>query len=141
MSISLNALGLHSCDIGNVFHTYISIKFYNFLLYRHYCSVASFYGEFLHVSTQRSGMYTSLLLMICYDFPWRFSVSMSAQISSVVQYSTVIYLLFITSFTKKYITLMCLVLLKLDLFSFIIRCMVMRLSWNMMLLYILYPCD
>ena len=65
---------------------------------------------------------------------------MSAQISSVVQYSTVIYLLFITSFTKKYITLMCLVFLKIDLFPFIIRSMVMRLYWNMMLLSTVYPC-
>ena len=38
----LNALGLHSCDIGNLFHMYILIKIYLFLLCRHSCSFASF---------------------------------------------------------------------------------------------------
>ena len=42
MSGRLNDLGLHYYDIGNLFHLYILIKIYLFLLCRHSCSLDSF---------------------------------------------------------------------------------------------------
>ena len=73
-----------------------------------------------------------LLIMIRYYFSWRGLVSTSTHIFSVGKYYTVISPLLITYFTKKYLTLMCLVL-------FIIRRMVMWLSWNSMLISTAYP--
>ena len=81
----------------------------------------------------------SLLLMIWYGFSWRGLVSMSDQIFSVGKYSTDIYSLLTTSFTKKYLTLQCLVFFKIDFFPFSIRRMVLWLSWNMMILSTVYP--
>ena len=82
----------------------------------------------------------SFLLMIKYYFPWRGLGSTSSHISSVGQYSTNISPLLITSFTKKYLMLMCLVFFKLDFLPFSIRRMVLWLSWNIMLLSRVYPC-
>ena len=81
-----------------------------------------------------------LLLMIQYGFIWRGLVSTSAHIYSEVQPPTGISPLLITSFTKKYLPLICLVFFKLDFFPFIIRRMVMWLSWNMMLIFTVFPC-
>ena len=84
-------------------------------------------------------MFISSLLMIRYNFPWRVLVSKPAHIYSVRQYSTDIYPLLITSFTNKYLTLMFLVLFKLDFFPFSIRHMLMWLAWNMRLIFTVYP--
>ena len=81
-----------------------------------------------------------LLFIIIYEFTWRGLVSTSAHIYSEVQPPTGISPLLITSFTKKYLPLICLVFFKLDFFPFIIRRMVLWLSWNMMFLSTVYTC-
>ena len=79
---------------------------YTFLLSADTLSVLiPFAVPFSPVSMESPGMFTSFLLIIWYDFPWRGLVSTTVPISSVVQYPTRISLLLITSFTKKYLML------------------------------------
>ena len=114
ISSQLNSLGLHSYNIGNVFHRYISIKLYLFFLSDTTELLLLFAGVFSPVSTYISGIFLTLMIMNRYDFNQRVLVSTSAHISSVGKYSTNISHLLITSFTNKYLTLMCLKFFKLD---------------------------